>query len=44
MAIWPEFRTGQYRVVDHREDAPHFIKRHFYQLFWVVRESLPELS
>ena len=24
MVIWSEFRLGQYRVDDHREDAPHF--------------------
>ena len=23
--IWSEFRMGQYRDDDHREDAPHFI-------------------
>ena len=25
MVIWSEFRMGQYRHDDHREDAPHFI-------------------
>ena len=25
MVISPEFRMGQYRDDDHREDAPHFI-------------------
>ena len=25
MIIWSEFRMGQYRDDDHREDAPHFI-------------------
>ena len=24
MVIWSEFRMGQYRDDDHREDAPHF--------------------
>ena len=24
MVIWSEFHMGQYRVDDHREDAPHF--------------------
>ena len=24
MVIWSEFRMGQYRHDDHREDAPHF--------------------
>ena len=26
MVIWSEFRMGQYRDDDHREDASHFIK------------------
>ena len=27
MVIWSEFRMGQYRDDDHREDAPHFRSR-----------------
>ena len=36
MVIWSEFRMGQYRGEDHREEAPHFIILTNYDRIWTI--------